>query len=890
MTMNLVVFDRYDYSKGKECQLEWADAVKLFAQPKKKIAITEADVDDAETLKKVKPQLDSEKVSVGMVFWGKTNNGYKKKSDIINHTAIALDYDDVKQNKEEFLKNLNELMSKHNINYMYYSTTKNTKKSLRLRIIIPLSEAVVGDKYQAISRAMISEIGIDGIDNSTIQDNRGMGFSCLLADGEYIYNAVTDKEFLNVDNYLNSSYKNWKDVREWIDLPEEKKAKKAAAHRTDKANNGGRTIPGDEYVDAANKTGVEGAFCRTFSIEEAIKKYIPCIYVKSETANDRYTYKEASSTNGLVIFGENGGQACYSHHSTDPAGGYIQNAFNLVRIHKFGAEDGDTEYKNVKQSKSYKAMKAWAEDIPEVKRKLNHLGNPTAAVPENAMKIAREFFDTDKYPANDYGVGKMLARLYGDTSAKYRIAWAEDSKTWIYYDGEKWVECDAPKICKNFQLLTNCIKTLCNENDDKVWLEHASKCIDYCQQSYKQKQCLEHVKYLLPKEMDKMDKDVWVLNTKTGTINLKALANNEDFYHKHNADDDLTQVTGAGYHAEDSFKPNEECLKFLSDLFPDSEVYKYIQKYVGYTLSGSIQEKNLIILYATHGNNGKSAFNNLWAAAMGTYAMGGVDALLLASKQDKSGSNPNPALAACRGKRLITWDEMPAGARLDQTVIKRMTGGGDIVARKCFQDVIQFKAQFKGSIACNDIPAMADANDKAMQIRIRCVPFDAEFSEARGNLDKTIGEEKIYSQEWKDTFLHWAIEGFCLWREEGLDNFKGGIDILRSNIPERMRICMKEYFKEADDVGDLILTYLDVTEDKDDFISFDELYTLYINDNKNNYQISKKMFGLKCKKAFEVFGDGVKQDRKRIKDENGHVRNAIGWYGAKRLDWNSDVW
>lgn len=865
--LNIVDYTRYEAQQGKSKSLSWEDACGLFAVPKAVSAIVSKDIDTR------KPELDAEKHAVGFVFWGSTRDGRKRKQDIINHSAVALDYDDIKSDKDTFTSKLETALD--GLNYMYYSTTKCTDKDLRLRVIIPLSASVSGDKYQAVARAVINKIGTDGIDNSTLQDNRAMGYTVRLADADYIYHAVTDKSFLDVDAFLKESYTNWMDVSEWLELPEEKKVKSAAARRVNTANNNGKPVAMDEFVDVKNLRGVEGAFCRTYSVEATIDAFLPDVYTKAR--GDRYTYVDGQSTGGLVIFGANGGCGCYSHHSTDPAGnGMVLNAFDLVRIHRYGQLDKDgKEYASKNKLPSYTAMKRFALEMPEIKRALNKIAAPLNAVPADIMSLAQAFFDTAMYPANDYGVASMLSVIN-----RGKIAWAKDARVWLWYDGIRWLEVGAEMILGCFPQLVNIMSTLASSSDDGNFLDHAAKVIDLCQKTNNQKAAMEQAKSMLSVKRGDMDGDIYTYNTPTNCINLKALFEGGDYLLPHKHTDNCMMLSGIGIDAD--FEPDKGCLHFLETLIPDPEVRLYLQMYCGYCLTGSTAEKVFVILHAQKGNNGKTTFTNLLRNAFGDYCTIGSDSMILTNKFGSGNTEgPSPMLASLAGARVCLIDEIGQGRKLESATVKRITGSAPIKCRKLRQDPIEFIPRFKLIISANDTPRLQDANDSAMRIRVRIIPFDQFFSKKAGNLDPDV-EWKIETPEWKKTFLNWCMEGLALYKAQGhLDDYAGDMDVRESNLPTRMKQALLEYYDESDDIGDFLDTFVDVTHDPRDFLSSSELYDLYTKENRNNYNLNQHVFAQQVKRILE--NAGLEAGKKRQQDESGYVSNRRGWFGVKWL-------
>ena len=176
--------------------------------------------------------------------------------------------------------------------------------------------------------------------------------SCC-ADGEYIYQTA-DMPLLSADGIL-SQYADWRDFSAWPQVPGAQKlhAKLAA-----------------KQGDPTEKKGVLGAFCRAYSVTEAMGKFLPGVYVPTDKP-DRYTFAGGSTTGGAVVYDD--GKFLYSHHATDPAGGRLCNAFDLVRIHLFGVQDDDAKPDTpVNRLPSYKAMMQFARQDDVIADMLNH--------------------------------------------------------------------------------------------------------------------------------------------------------------------------------------------------------------------------------------------------------------------------------------------------------------------------------------------------------------------------------------------------------------------------------------------------------------------------------------------------------------------------------------
>ena len=176
-------------------------------------------------------------------------------------------------------------------------------------------------------------MNIELFDQSTYEVNRLMFWPSISSDAEF-YFEMQDGPFLDPDEIL-ATYENWKNVEEWP----------RSASQTE-----GIQTAIEKQGDPTEKKGIIGAFCRTYTIQEAIATFLSDIY--EEAGDGRYTYIKGSTAAGAIVYDD---IFLFSHHGTDPAGGRLCNAFDLVRIHKFGHLDTGKE-KEDKQKPSFKAM------------------------------------------------------------------------------------------------------------------------------------------------------------------------------------------------------------------------------------------------------------------------------------------------------------------------------------------------------------------------------------------------------------------------------------------------------------------------------------------------------------------------------------------------------
>lgn len=281
---------------------------------------------------------------VGGFVLGTLKGGRRKKDCVLSRSGLSLDMDyataDVIDQLEMFFS----------FRCFVYSTHKHTPEKPRLRLIIPLAREVTPDEYCAVARKVADEIGIEMFDDTTYEPSRLMYWPSTSSDGEFVFQDI-EGALLDPDAIL-SKYHDWHNTAEW-----------PVSNRQQTIVN--RDIK--KQADPLEKQGMVGAFCRTYSITDAIDLFLPDVYKRSAMPG-RYDYIPADSHAGVVIYED---RFAYSHHATDPACGKLMNAFDVVRIHKFGALDAKAdEDTDPAKLPSFKAMQDFALKDEQVKMQL----------------------------------------------------------------------------------------------------------------------------------------------------------------------------------------------------------------------------------------------------------------------------------------------------------------------------------------------------------------------------------------------------------------------------------------------------------------------------------------------------------------------------------------
>ena len=274
---------------------------------------------------------------VGGYVGGYLRKGRRNPENVVNRQLATLDIDFA------HLTFWDDFTLFYNNAAILHSTHKHCEESPRFRLIMPLSRECTPDEYVAVSRYIAGTLDIDLFDNTTFETNRLMFWPSVPKDVDY-YFEYQDGPWVDVDTILES-YEDWTDSSLWPTADRRFKEIHDAAKKQE---------------DPEHKKGIIGAFCRTYTVDEAIEKFLSDVYTES-AIEGRYTYKLGTAASGLITYD---GKFAYSHHGTDPAGNKLCNAFDLVRIHKFSHLDSGEETK----VKSMRAMDEFVRELPEVKK------------------------------------------------------------------------------------------------------------------------------------------------------------------------------------------------------------------------------------------------------------------------------------------------------------------------------------------------------------------------------------------------------------------------------------------------------------------------------------------------------------------------------------------
>ena len=341
---------------------------------------------------------------------------------------------------------------------------------------------------------------------------------------------------------------------------------------------------------------------------------------------------------------------------------------------------------------------------------------------------------------------------------RYVAAW----NRWLVWDGQRWRTEDtlaATDLIRNV-----CRQTAVRADNPKVAAKLASA------GTVSGVERLARADRRHAATADEWDADPWLLNTPGGVVDLKT-----GRQRPHERADRMTKITTA--------TPGGDCptwRQFIDEVTGgDKELQSYLQRMVGYALTGSTQEHALFFLYGT-GANGKSVFVNTLATILGDYATNAPMDTFMETRTDRHPTD----MAGLRGARFVAAIETEQGKRWAESKLKNLTGGDKISARFMRQDFFEFFPQFKLFVAGNHKPAIRNI-DEAMKRRLHLIPFTITVPPERR--DKNL-QQKLLAE--RDGILAWAVQGCLDWQRHG-----------RLDPPQRVVEATEEYFEAEDALG-----------------------------------------------------------------------------------------
>lgn len=349
-------------------------------------------------------------------------------------------------------------------------------------------------------------------------------------------------------------------------------------------------------------------------------------------------------------------------------------------------------------------------------------------------------------------------------------------RPWRIYDGVRWASDETGEVERRAKATVGSLyaeAAHAAEPDERdALLKHAAK----SEQASRIRALLElaATEADICATIDTFDADPWLLNVENGTINLRT---GERRPHRPS---DLISKLAPVEHDPRAEAPRWD--KFLEEIMADdADTIDFLRRAVGYALTGSTREQCLFFCYG-RGANGKSTFLEVLRAMLGDYAQASDFTTFLSRKSE----GPRSDLARMRGARLVTAIEAHGEKGFDEMVLKQLTGGDTIVARKLYEEFFEFAPTHKLFLAANHKPIVREQTE-AFWRRIRLIPFTVTFAPEKR-------DRRLLGKLLKELpgILNWAIAGALDWRKNGLGE------------PRAVEKATQQYREENDLLGEFV--------------------------------------------------------------------------------------
>lgn len=376
---------------------------------------------------------------------------------------------------------------------------------------------------------------------------------------------------------------------------------------------------------------------------------------------------------------------------------------------------------------------------------------------------------TRTLPLSDYTNAEAFTRRHG-ADLRYCYPW----RKWLHWTGTHWTPDDSGAVMQRarqtVKQLAARVEQLTDDHEARAWLKHVKTSLG----TGRLKAMIEQAQCNIPVQPTALDASPWLLGCANGTLDLRS-----GTLQPHERADLLTKILPVAYDPQalcptwSAFlwrvmggsvgpdDPDMSAAELTARTQADNkarELIDFLRRAVGYSLTGDTREECLFILYGT-GQNGKSRFLGALQDLLGPYAQATHSKTFM--QTDRSDGIPND-LARLRGARLVTAIELGKGRRLNEELIKRVTGRDPVTARFLYGEFFDYLPQFKLFLACNDLSNVRSV-DKAMWRRLYQVPFTVTIPDAEK--DKALGD-KLRGE--LPGILAWAVRGCLEWQKNGL--------------------------------------------------------------------------------------------------------------------------
>lgn len=375
-----------------------------------------------------------------------------------------------------------------------------------------------------------------------------------------------------------------------------------------------------------------------------------------------------------------------------------------------------------------------------------------------------------RYTWDEKGIGYLFADCFKDTTR-----YCHDRKCWMYYDGKVWLsdigEMQVSKQAKELtEYMLKCAFTIEDEEIRKEFLKFVAKLHSVAKRGniIKDAQSVYNISY------SKFDTHLNYLNCQNGTLNLDTFQ-----LMPHNPNDYLSMITNVNYDTSATCKRWD---KFIMEIMKDDiSMAAYLQRCLGYALTGHTWHECFFILIGNSARNGKGTTMETMRYMLGDYAAS-AQPETIAQKSITSGSGPSEDIARLKGARLVSMSEPEKGMRLDVAKVKQFTGGDSVTARYLHENSFEYLPEYKLYMSANSLPHVND-NSLFTSERVKLIPFDRHFEESER--DTTL-KEQFRQPEAISGIFNWCIYGLKELLEIGI------------SMPDNAKQVLSDYQDDSD--------------------------------------------------------------------------------------------
>lgn len=393
-----------------------------------------------------------------------------------------------------------------------------------------------------------------------------------------------------------------------------------------------------------------------------------------------------------------------------------------------------------------------------------------------------------RYGRNEIGMGNAFADYY-----KPIARFNADRGIWYVYDGQIWQpDENVLAVAELAKHLADLLYTFAIKISDEDTRTRYIKRVQKLQFRKNRRTMIEDAKSVFPVKMSLFDSNHFLFNCKNGTLDLNTLT-----FKPHDPKDFITKISPVIY------DPEAQCprwSKFVDEVMEGkTSVIKYLQKVMGYSLTGDTCLECLFIMYGPTTRNGKTTTIETILRLMGEYGRSAKPDMLAANFRGASKGAPSEDVARLAGARFVGISEMEQKLTINASLTKQLTGNNRVTARYLHENSFEFRLQAKIFIDTNHLPNVSDQT-LFESGRIKIIPFNRHFEDHEQ--DKTL-KVALCEEESLSGILNWCIEGYRLFKEEGLEE------------PVEVCLATAQYHQDSDRISQFIDAWLEPGTDED---------------------------------------------------------------------------